>query len=138
MGKGLLNAEFNAELIQQVIESTEKELQALKDFADNEGHMNAHVMLAVCVRISDLEGQLKKLVEEKRKVAIADRLVEGATLRHYKGGLYTVMCRSTHTETGEEMVVYKRVSDGSEWVRPLHMFFDTVEYEGQTVKRFIV
>jgi hypothetical protein len=42
-----------------------------------------------------------------------------------------------HSETEEEMVVYRTLyGDFSLWVRPLDMFTEEIEYEGQTVKRF--
>lgn len=58
-------------------------------------------------------------------------------LRHYKGGIYRVLGIATHSETGEEHVVYYSVRDGKQWVRPRAMFDDIVEYYGQRVKRFV-
>jgi len=49
---------------------------------------------------------------------------EGERYRHFKGGLYTVIAIATHTETMEEMVVYKSDENGSVWVRPKSMFLD--------------
>lgn len=42
--------------------------------------------------------------------------------RHQKGGLYHVTDIATHTETGEEMVIYKNVHTGEKWARPRAMF----------------
>lgn len=53
--------------------------------------------------------------------------------RHYKGGIYIVSDIAIHTETLKWMVVYKAVSDGAVWVRPIEMFLEDVS-EG--VKRF--
>ena len=40
-------------------------------------------------------------------------------------------------ETLEEMVVYRALyGDGGLWVRPAKMFFETVERDGKTMKRF--
>lgn len=44
------------------------------------------------------------------------------THRHYKGGLYRVLTRATHSESYESMVVYQSIDDGCIWVRPLSMF----------------
>lgn len=44
-------------------------------------------------------------------------------LRHFKGGIYEVVCVGKHTETLEDMVVYTH--DGNIWIRPLSMFDDT-------------
>lgn len=49
---------------------------------------------------------------------------EGQRYRHFKGGLYTVLGVATHSETLEEMVVYRNEADGSVWVRPKVMFLD--------------
>jgi hypothetical protein len=57
--------------------------------------------------------------------------------QHYKGPLYQVFSVATHSETEEKLVVYQCLyGDYSLWVRPLAMFNETVEYEGQTVERF--
>lgn len=54
--------------------------------------------------------------------------------RHYKGGVYEVLGPARHSETLEELVVYKH--DGELWVRPLTMFLETVEYNGEQIPRF--
>jgi hypothetical protein len=57
--------------------------------------------------------------------------------RHYKGNEYTVIDVARHSETEDEIVVYRQdYGDCSLWVRPLAMFSETVEVDGQTVKRF--
>lgn len=57
--------------------------------------------------------------------------------RHYKGPLYEVIDIAKHSETEEEVVVYRTLyGDFSLWVRPLDMFIEEIEYEGQRVKRF--
>jgi hypothetical protein len=58
------------ELRKLAIESVENELNALNDFADNEGHPNVQVMLAVCMRIDDLEDQLEELQNPKRRADV--------------------------------------------------------------------
>ena len=56
--------------------------------------------------------------------------------RHYKGGEYEVIGVARHSETLEEMVVYRPLySDGGLWVRPRGMFEGTVEVDGRTVGR---
>jgi hypothetical protein len=48
-----------------------------------------------------------------------------------------VIFRSVHSETEEELVVYrKEYDDHGLWVRPLGMFLEHVEVEGKTVPRF--
>ncbi len=57
--------------------------------------------------------------------------------RHFKGGEYQVIDIARHSETGEEMVVYRPLyGEGKLWVRPLHMFLQQVEKDGETVPRF--
>jgi len=57
--------------------------------------------------------------------------------RHYKGPLYEVIDVAKHSETEEELVVYRTLyGEFSLWVRPLDMFTEEIEYEGKMVKRF--
>ena len=46
--------------------------------------------------------------------------------RHYKGGLYEVLHLARHSETEEELVVYRSLSEGGVWVRPAAMFVEQV------------
>lgn len=57
--------------------------------------------------------------------------------RHYKGGNYQVIGTARHSETDEQLVVYRCLYDNdSLWVRPLAMFLETVLVEGRVVPRF--
>ena len=57
--------------------------------------------------------------------------------KHYKGNLYEVIDVAKHSETEEEHVVYRTLyGDYSLWVRPLAMFIETVELDGQQIARF--
>jgi hypothetical protein len=57
--------------------------------------------------------------------------------RHYKGRAYTVLGVARHSETQEELVVYRQeYGDFSLWVRPVAMFLETIEIDGQPVPRF--
>jgi len=57
--------------------------------------------------------------------------------RHYKGNEYTVLGVARHSETHEELVVYRQeYGDHGLWVRPKAMFFETVMVDGQNVPRF--
>ena len=59
------------------------------------------------------------------------------TYRHYKGNLYEVIGVARHSETLEEMVVYRALyGDGGLWVRPLAMFCETVVIDGREIPRF--
>ncbi len=65
------------------------------------------------------------------------------TYKHYKGALYEVIGMARHSETLEEMVVYRALYDSADfgdrvlWVRPLTMFVEDIEYEGDMVPRFM-
>jgi len=56
--------------------------------------------------------------------------------RHYKGGIYEIICEARlESDPDVIMVVYKS-EEGLIWTRPCDVFFESVEYEGSTVPRF--
>lgn len=56
---------------------------------------------------------------------------------HFKGGEYEVIGIARHSETREEMVVYRALyGEGGLWVRPLSMWEETVTRDGKTFQRF--
>jgi hypothetical protein len=62
--------------------------------------------------------------------------------QHYKGGLVEVIAIAHHSETLEEMVVYRALYEcrtfgkGSVWVRSKKMFLEKVIIEGKEIPRF--
>ena len=57
--------------------------------------------------------------------------------RHFKGNEYEVIGLARHSETQEEMVVYRALyGDFGLWVRPARMWNETVERDGKTFRRF--
>lgn len=57
--------------------------------------------------------------------------------RHFKGNEYEVIGTARHSETMEEMVVYRALyGEGGLWVRPAAMWNEIVEREGKTFPRF--
>ena len=57
--------------------------------------------------------------------------------RHFKGNEYEVIGLARHSETQEEMVVYRALyGDFGLWVRPVSMWNETVERDGKTFRRF--
>lgn len=59
--------------------------------------------------------------------------------KHYKGKIYEVVGIAKHSETLEDMAVYKATyqPEGENlWVRPLAMFMETIVVEGMELKRF--
>lgn len=57
--------------------------------------------------------------------------------RHYKGKEYEVLSIARHSETEEEMVLYRTLyGDFGQWVRPASMFVENVEVNGVIQPRF--
>lgn len=57
--------------------------------------------------------------------------------RHFKGNEYEVIAVARHSETLEEMVVYRALyGERGLWVRPKAMFEEPVERDGKTFPRF--
>jgi len=63
--------------------------------------------------------------------------VETGLYRHYKGAEYEVLGTCQHSETEDVLVVYRALyGEFGLWVRPISMFNETVELEGEHVQRF--
>ena len=57
--------------------------------------------------------------------------------RHFKGNEYEVLHIAKHSETLENMVVYRAIyGNGEVWVRPEAMWNETVEKDGKSFTRF--
>jgi hypothetical protein len=57
--------------------------------------------------------------------------------KHYKGNSYEVYDTATHSENLESLVVYRPMyGEKKLWVRPLSMFLESVEINGELVPRF--
>lgn len=57
--------------------------------------------------------------------------------RHFKGLEYEVLGTARHSETLEELVVYRALyGEGGLWVRPARMWNETVERDGKVFLRF--
>lgn len=55
--------------------------------------------------------------------------------KHYKGDLYIIEDICYHSETLEQMVLYRGLYDDAKlWCRPYDMFFDKVNKNGQTYR----
>lgn len=64
-------------------------------------------------------------------------MIKAGRYRHYKGQDYEVIGLATHSETEEKLVVYRCLyGDYDLWVRPLSMFEETVEVDGERLPRF--
>ncbi|MEG1427705.1 MAG: DUF1653 domain-containing protein [Oscillospiraceae bacterium] len=57
--------------------------------------------------------------------------------RHFKGGEYELLGVAKHSETLEELVVYRALyGEGGLWVRPASMWNETICLNGAYVPRF--
>ena len=64
-------------------------------------------------------------------------MIKPGRYRHFKGREYEVIGVAKHSETLEEMVVYRQLyGEHGLWVRPTSMWEETVERDGKTYKRF--
>ena len=62
---------------------------------------------------------------------------EPGRYRHFKGNEYELLYVARHSETMEEMVVYRALyGEGGIWVRPASMWNEIVERDGKTYRRF--
>ncbi|MDD5146672.1 MAG: DUF1653 domain-containing protein [Candidatus Pacebacteria bacterium] len=65
------------------------------------------------------------------------RSLKRGVYQHYKGNFYEVIEVARHSETLEEMVIYRALyGEQDVWVRPLSMFLETVLIKNQEVLRF--
>jgi len=55
--------------------------------------------------------------------------------RHYKGGIYELVCEATMESDHTPLIVY-RAANGSIWCRPRDVFFEPLEIDGVVVQRF--
>lgn len=63
---------------------------------------------------------------------------EPGVYRHFKGNYYQLLGVARHSETLEELVVYRALyGERGLWVRPLSMWNETVERDGKKIPRFV-
>ena len=64
-------------------------------------------------------------------------MIKPGKYRHFKGNEYEVIGTAKHSETLEDMVVYRALyGEFGLWVRPASMWEETVERDGKTYQRF--
>ncbi len=60
-------------------------------------------------------------------------MIEIGKYRHFKGKEYEVLYVAKHSETLEDMVVYKALyGEMGIWIRPLSMFCEEITRDGKT------
>jgi len=65
---------------------------------------------------------------QKKEVAVQK-------FRHYKGGIYELVCEATQESDLSPVIVY-RSHNGTVWTRPKDVFFEIIEVNGVHVPRF--
>ena len=74
-----------------------------------------------------------------KKIGISEnsKKLKLGVYKHYKGNKYQVLGVSLHSESLEELVIYKALyGEGLIWVRPLKMFLGNIEVDGKIKPRF--
>ena len=56
--------------------------------------------------------------------------------RHYKGGIYEIICEVRLESDPEIIMVVYKAENGEKWTRPRREFFEMVQHEGIVVQRF--
>ena len=65
--------------------------------------------------------------------------IKNGIYQHYKCNKYEMIGIAKHSETLEDLVVYRALYDNKVsqlWVRPLKMFTETIENDGKEIERF--
>ena len=66
---------------------------------------------------------------QKEKDKMTQEIAIGKKYRHYKGNVYQIIALALHSETNEEMIVYKS-EKGDVWVRPKYMWNEIIKERG--------
>jgi len=82
--------------------------------------------------------QLQKLPKlEQIEFSPEAKLLKLGLYEHYKGNKYKIIGVAIHSETLEELVIYKALyGERLVWARSLKMFFETVKVSGRRKPRF--
>ncbi len=87
----------------------------------------------------DLESIVEVIMEDREKLGVfgleQDKSIIGK-YKHFKGNEYLVYGACLVGNNNEKYVLYERLVNNSFWIRPYDMYFETVEREGKTFKRF--
>lgn len=62
--------------------------------------------------------------------------IKNLIFRHFKGNKYEIICYAKHSETNEDLIVYKQIEDDKIWVRSKDNFFERINVNDKIVLRF--
>lgn len=106
-----------------------------KEWWSNGGHSQADAWLDAGWRVNEIN--LGNYIVFKKSPSKPRNLKLGKIYRHFKGNNYLALHLAKHSETLEEIVVYQALyGENGIWVRPLSMFLEKVEVNGELVNRF--
>ena len=83
-----------------------------------------------------LDRQNVKAGENAVRDDMRETVIKNGIYRHYKGGIYEVTNIARHSESLEELVIYKNVVSEDCWARPVSMWNETIEQDGIKLPRF--
>ncbi|MEG2543858.1 MAG: DUF1653 domain-containing protein [Longicatena sp.] len=84
-----------------------------------------------------MQKEHEKIKRQTPTIHVEDTELPLGRYQHFKGKHYSLLYVAKHSETLEKYVVYRQLyGDGSVWIRPLSMFLELVEINGQQVPRF--
>ncbi|AEF93202.1 protein of unknown function DUF1653 [Desulfotomaculum nigrificans CO-1-SRB] len=108
----------------------------------NGGHSQADAWLAAGWKVEEVHlGKYIVFRRDSFKATISEQqtIKLGKKYKHFKGKEYLVLYLAKHSETLEDLVVYQALyGEKGIWVRPLSMFLEKVEVNGEFVDRFKV
>lgn len=83
------------------------------------------------LKLKEIDYDLDNLSEEECELLYnVERIKDGVgkIVRHFKGNFYLILDIVEHTETGEELVIYKALYDEyKKYARPIDMFISKVD-----------
>jgi len=87
---------------------------------------NAYVKMPPFSSMIIVSDDIVNNVTEEASAPVAEdketEVVIGAKYRHFKGGEYEIIEVARHSETLEELVIYKSLANGDVWARPKSLF----------------
>lgn len=93
------------------------------DVNNGNAHISMQPFTAMIIVADDIVNNQPEAAPAYMKDSFEEtEVVVGGIYRHYKGSEYEVIAVANHTETNEELVIYKSISDERVWARPKAIF----------------